>query len=134
MCKKLVGKPEHSQKGVITKFKSGKILQSNISFLTFSFVEDEEGKLRGSKGFGELCLPPLAPVSTAGTYNHRCSQGAMPSQIFRISSYFVLGEAVSQTKYCCSPKVKHFVSPNFWLAITKTSWTKTRMFFCWMAF
>jgi len=42
---------------------------------------------------------------------HRRSQrgrGPWPLQIFRISSHFVLSEAVSQTKYCCSPKIKHF--------------------------
>jgi len=41
-------------------------------------------------------------------------------QIFRISSHFVLWQAVSQTKYCCSPKIKHLgpskIPPNFGLA------------------
>jgi len=33
-------------------------------------------------------------------------------QIFSISSHFVISEAASQTKYCCSPKIKHYGSPK----------------------
>jgi len=47
---------------------------------------------------------------------HRRTQGepgAMPPHIFSISSHFVLWEAASQTKYCCSPKIKNFVPPKF---------------------
>ena len=29
-------------------------------------------------------------------------------KFFRISSHFVLKEAISQAKYCCSPKIRHF--------------------------
>jgi len=37
----------------------------------------------------------------------------MPLQIFRISRHFVLWEAVSRRKYCCSSNIKYFGLPNF---------------------
>jgi len=46
------------------------------------------------------------------TYTDVVARGPWPFQIFRISSHFVLQEAVSQTKYCCSPKIKHFDPPK----------------------
>jgi len=38
----------------------------------------------------------------------RVTNGVHDPQIYRISNHFVLWEAVSQTKYCCSPKIKRF--------------------------
>ena len=45
----------------------------------------------------------------------------MPPYIFSISSHFVLGEAVSQTKYCYSPEIKHFRAPKFSAGFTAES-------------
>ena len=48
--------------------------------------------------------------------SHRRNQGvpgAMPPQIFSVSSYVVLWGAVSQTKYCRQPKSK-ILAPTFW--------------------
>ena len=48
-------------------------------------------------------------------HNHRRKQrGHAPLQIFIISSQFVLWEAMSQTKYCCLPKVKICAPQTFW--------------------
>jgi len=41
-----------------------------------------------------------------------------PPLIFSTSSHFMLWEAVSQTKYCCSPKIKTFPPPKFWAGYT----------------
>jgi len=38
--------------------------------------------------------------------------GRNTPQIFSISSHFVLWEVLSQTNYCCSPKIKHFSTPK----------------------
>ena len=35
-------------------------------------------------------------------------------KIFSICSHFVLWEAQFQTKYCCSPKIKHLPPKSFW--------------------
>jgi len=43
---------------------------------------------------------------------YRRSHGDHAPQISSISCYFVLREAVSQTKYCCSLKVKRFDPPK----------------------
>jgi len=42
----------------------------------------------------------------------RESGGHGPSKNFGIFSHFALQEAVSPTKYCCSPKIKHFDPPK----------------------
>ena len=58
---------------------------------------------------GLLC----GPIGVA-----RGGRGPWPHKIFGIShSHFVLWEAVSQTKYCCSPKIKRFGPPKIlgWL-------------------
>jgi len=47
----------------------------------------------------------------------------VPSKMFSISSHFVLREAVSQTKYCCSPEIKHF-DPQF-LGWLRDCWVAT---------
>ena len=48
--------------------------------------------------------------------NHRRSQGGpgchAPRDIFSIYCHFVLWKAASQTKYCYSPKIKHFGPPK----------------------
>jgi len=41
------------------------------------------------------------------------ARGAKGTQILSISSHFVFWESASQTKYCCSPKIKHFGPPKF---------------------
>jgi len=43
----------------------------------------------------------------------RGGKGAMPPQIFRKYSHFVLWEAFFQTKYCYSPKIKHLAPQKF---------------------
>ena len=43
----------------------------------------------------------------------RGGAGGPSPQIFRLSSRFVFWEAVTQTKYCCSHKIKHFPSQIF---------------------
>jgi len=45
------------------------------------------------------------------------AQGAMPPKIFSIPSHFVLWEAVPQTNYCFSPKIKNCGPPKIlaWL-------------------
>ena len=63
-----------------------------------------------------LCYKPL--VSFVSAFIHRRNQGAIPPQIFSISSHFVLWEVVSLTKYCCSPQAKLFTPPNFWAGYT----------------
>ena len=49
-------------------------------------------------------------------FKHKRSQECLRShdlpKIFRISSHFVLWEVVSQTEYCCSPKIKHLAPPK----------------------
>ena len=47
---------------------------------------------------------PVARIGIAA--GGECQRSHAP-QIFRILSHFVLWEAVPQTKYCCSPKIKH---------------------------
>jgi len=42
----------------------------------------------------------------------RGANGAMPPKISTISCHFALWEAVSQTKYCCSLKLKRFSLPQ----------------------
>jgi len=57
----------------------------------------------------------------------RGTQGAMPPQIFNIFNHFVIWEAVSQTKYCCSPTIKIFAPlpnltpPVFWAGYALTA-------------
>jgi len=46
---------------------------------------------------------------------------AISAQISSIPCQFVLWEAVSQTKYCCSLKVKRFPPPTFWTSYA-TGW------------
>jgi len=52
-----------------------------------------------------------------GAHQHRRSQGGPGGhshpQIFRTYSHFVVWEAISQTKYCYSPKIKRFTPPKF---------------------
>jgi len=48
------------------------------------------------------------------TAGNRHSQWAMAS-ISSVSYRFVLWEAVSRTKYCCSLKIQTFTPPNFWV-------------------
>jgi len=48
----------------------------------------------------------------------RGPRGRWPPRIFRIHSDFVLWEAVSQTKYCYSPKIKYFDPPQIFLSST----------------
>ena len=64
---------------------------------------------------GIKCPDEIGNVALANT--HRRSQGAMGRQICNISSHFVLWEAVSQKKYCYSPKIKQFGPPKIlgWL-------------------
>jgi len=50
-------------------------------------------------------------------------QGAMPP-IFCKSSHFVLWEAVSQTKYCCSPKMKKNYPTKFFRAPKNLGWLR----------
>jgi len=61
-------------------------------------------------------------LSLLMTY-HRRSQGglggAMAPYMFRSCSHFVLWDAVSQTKPCYSPKIKHFVLPKLFWALPK---------------
>ena len=49
------------------------------------------------------------------------TKGTCPFQISSISYHFVLWEAVSQTKYCCSHKVKRFASQKFWAGFATAS-------------
>jgi len=42
------------------------------------------------------------------------ARGGPSPQIASISGHYVLWEAVSQTKYCCSLKVKRFGPPKHW--------------------
>lgn len=70
-------------------------------------------------GISNWCLG----ISRCSTYHKRWDTDAVQAQVFlriisgagghapkilSISSHFVLCEAVSQKKYCCTPEVKHF--------------------------
>jgi len=73
----------------------------------------------------------MTMVSNEQVANQRCSEGgprAHASQIVSISSHFVLWEAVSQTKYCCSSKIKHFgPQKNFGLATPLSQTNRSQM-------
>jgi len=58
----------------------------------------------------------LAITTNFNYFVHRCSQGGHVPQISSILCHFVLWDAVSQTKYYCSLKVKTFGIQNFGLA------------------
>ena len=71
--------------------------------------------------FGCLFSPRFAlVVAQLQLFDQGASRGHILPQIFSICSDFVIWEAKSQTKCCCSPKVKHFgwpppiSPPQFW--------------------
>jgi len=50
---------------------------------------------------------------------YRCSQGPCPPKFLGYLIFFVFWEALSQAKYCCFPKNKHFAPPErFWTGCT----------------
>ena len=57
-------------------------------------------------------IAPFRKSTQHGRSQGRNQGGMHPIFSIFVSSYFVLWEAVSQTKYCCSPKIKRFVSPH----------------------
>jgi len=60
-------------------------------------------------------------VGDKPTKAHRLRQAPKCLAIILI---FVLWEAVTHTKFCCSPEIKHFGPPNFWsgYATAKAPW------------
>ena len=55
----------------------------------------------------------------------RGAQGAMPQIFLEHLVIFELEEAVSQTKYCCSPKTEHFATPRiFWSPSKSLGWLR----------
>ena len=71
----------------------------------------------------------LQPIISKAKGVARGGKGPCPPKISSISCYFVLWEAVSQTKYCCLLKVKRFGPPKFW-AVYVTVWCLGRLQSC----
>ena len=71
----------------------------------------------------ELFIARVLTGSFNEHWHHRHGQtGPFPPKNFRMCRHFVLWEAVSYTRYCCSPKIKNFVPPKTLWAGCATDW------------